>query len=156
MGEAMTTNQTIDGVPLLPCPFCGGEPHKLQWPEGIENGKVTCLGLNREFDCPLEDVEVPYADWNARAQPFAQPQGEPVAWLNVATGHVTTSAVVVMDWDDEKEQVKSLYAEQPAPVAVVIPERRVVPSPDLDAYKPVDAASWNACLDEVTRLNIKE
>lgn len=23
----MTTNQTIDGVPLLPCPFCGGEPY---------------------------------------------------------------------------------------------------------------------------------
>lgn len=50
-------------------------------------------------------------------KPAAQHQGEPVAWLNVATGHVTTSAVVVMDWDDEKEQVQSLYAEQPAPVA---------------------------------------
>ena len=44
-------------------------------------------------------------------------QGEPVAWLNVATGQVTTSSVVVMDWDDEKEQVQSLYAERPAPVA---------------------------------------
>lgn len=53
----------------------------------------------------------------------AQHRGEPVAWRNVTTGHVTTSAVVVMDWDDEKEQVQSLYAELPAPVAVVMPER---------------------------------
>ena len=79
----------------------------------------------------------------------AQPQGEPVAWLNVATGHVTTSAVEVMDWDDEKEQVQSLYAEQPAPVAVVLPEHR-----DSDLRSPTYgfARGWNACLDEVARL----
>lgn len=56
-----------------------------------------------------------HSHWHpARAAPH---QGDPVAWLNVATGHVTTSAVVVMDWDDEEEQVQSLYAEQPAQVA---------------------------------------
>lgn len=35
--------------------------------------------------------------------------GEAVAWLNVATGCVTTLPVVVMDWDDEGEEVQSLY-----------------------------------------------
>jgi hypothetical protein len=44
---------------------------------------------------------------------------EAVAWLNVATGNVTTSAVVVMDWDDENEQVQSLYTSPPAPVSVM-------------------------------------
>jgi predicted nucleic acid-binding Zn-ribbon protein len=77
-------------------------------------------------------------------------QGEPVAWLNVATGHVTTSPVVVMDWDDEKEQVQSLYTSQPAPVSselVQLLERAKVYArgPFLDEI--------NACLDKVKELN---
>lgn len=52
----------------------------------------------------------------------AKHQGEPVAWINSATGHVTTSPVVVMDWDDEKEPVQSLYTSQPAPVSAVLPD----------------------------------
>lgn len=62
--------------------------------------------------------------WPCHVHPTAAPvveRQEPVAWLNVATGHVTTSAVVVMDWDDEKERVQSLYTSPPAPVAVVLP-----------------------------------
>ncbi|GLO44219.1 hypothetical protein [Pseudomonas putida] len=42
-----------------------------------------------------------------------QRQVEPVAWLNAATGCITTSPVVVMDWDDEKDEVKSLYLHPP-------------------------------------------
>lgn len=56
-----------------------------------------------------------YSHWHPSKA--AQHQGDPVAWLNIGTGHVTTSEVVVMDWDDEKEQVQALYAEHPAPVA---------------------------------------
>lgn len=43
-----------------------------------------------------------------------------------------------------------LDAEQPAPVAVVMPEHR-----DSDLRSPVFgfAKGWNACLDEVARLN---
>ncbi|MGV8864040.1 MAG: Lar family restriction alleviation protein [Pseudomonas sp.] len=120
----MTTNQTIDGVPLLPCPFCGDTP------EITKHHREDIYGLMHR--CPVagaiswgfrEDPTGHAKRWNRRALPAAQPQGEPVAWLNVATGQVTTCAVVVMDWDDEKEQVQSLYAEQTAPVAVVIPER---------------------------------
>jgi len=43
-------------------------------------------------------------------------------------------------------------AEQPAPVAVVLPERRAA----IDSEDPallMAVATWNACLDEVTRLN---
>ena len=44
--------------------------------------------------------------------------------------------------------VAKLHAEQPAPVAVVMPER-------MDPRDPYDseANQWNACLDEVARLN---
>lgn len=45
-----------------------------------------------------------------------------------------------------------LYAEQPAPVAVVMPERRTQ-----DGWLSLTSQDlgWNACLDEVTRLNTK-
>ena len=59
------------------------------------------------------------------AQSAEQHHGEPVAWLNTATGNVTTSSVVVMDWDDEKEHVQSLYThadpgevERPSQIAL--------------------------------------
>jgi hypothetical protein len=45
--------------------------------------------------------------------------------------------------------MESAYAEQPAPVAVVMPERRIPPPLGPDFY----ARGWNACLDEVARLN---
>jgi hypothetical protein len=46
---------------------------------------------------------------HGESKPVAQPVAQPVAWLNTSTGNVTTSAVVVMDWDDEREHVQSLY-----------------------------------------------
>lgn len=130
----MTTNQTIDGV----------SRELVEW--------AYCLSCSMGYRADprtaqmraLLDKEV---SGDSRAP---QTQGEPVAWLNVATGHVTTSAVVVMDWDDEKEQVQSLYAEQPAPVAVVLP-----PCATAQDFNDESMASgWNACLDEVTRLNV--
>ena len=152
----MTTNQTIDGVPreLL-----------TQWLAMFEGGIASSpLSALRELtrkallDAP-QVLVVPLTgpkEWLDSLKPAAQPQGEPVAWMNVSTGQFTTSSVVVMDWDDEKEQVQSLYAEQPAPVAV--PERlaevtEYYSGPVLEnegqcAY----AEGWNACLDEVARL----
>lgn len=40
--------------------------------------------------------------------------GEPVAWMNTATGAITAHPVQVMDWDDESEPVQALYTH-PAP-----------------------------------------
>jgi len=107
----MTTNQTIDGVP---------REQMISFPRELSD-ELAELIAEKARVCGGGADEI----WEAICDQFgtqAQPH-EPVAWLNVATGHVTTSAVVVMDWDDEKEQVQSLYAEQTAPVAVVIPER---------------------------------
>ncbi|QNR43487.1 hypothetical protein [Pseudomonas syringae] len=90
----------------------------------------------------------------ANKQPADQ-QGEPVAWLNEATGHVTTSSVVVMDWDDEKEPVQSLYRKvQPATAKVVLPERmKARPYQTVDRGSPSYVSAWNACLDEFAKLN---
>ncbi|WP_085065958.1 hypothetical protein [Pseudomonas piscis] len=46
-----------------------------------------------------------------------------------------------------------LYAEQPAPAAVVLPERKPEPSVLTEIDDDRDAAIWNACIDEVARLN---
>ncbi|MGL4274909.1 MAG: hypothetical protein ACRCTO_21675 [Pseudomonas paracarnis] len=83
-----------------------------------------------------------------------QPQGEPVAWMQPNQGGMCISNEV------KQHSIKlggapasavagysiPLYAEQPAPVAVVLPERRDF-SPQSDSEW-----GWNACLDEVARL----
>ena len=93
-------------------------------------------------DLEHDQVLTEMREFLAGNKPAAQTQGEPVAWLNVATGHVTTSAAVVMDWDDEKEQVQSLYAEQPAPVAVVTDGWQMVPVEPTDDMIVAFAEAW--------------
>ena len=128
----MTTNQTIDGVPRKIC--------------------HACVTLARNAYCPVCDDA-----------PVAQPQGEPVAYSYKVRVHATGIGMV---WRDKVEreapeteavEVKDLmplYAEQPAPVAVVLPERNKA-SKNLDLEQCGWVDGWNACLDEVTRLNTK-
>ncbi|ASN67353.1 hypothetical protein 7F11_20 [uncultured Caudovirales phage] len=152
----MTTNQTIDGVPrelrALLERVAGKASQTPHWDALDEDRIAATSELRALLDADKVNNRqmglIQFVEAHP-IKPAAQPQGEPVAWLNVATGHVTTSAVEVMDWDDEKEQVQSLYAEQPAPVAVVLPEHR-----DSDLRSPTYgfARGWNACLDEVARL----
>ena len=89
---------------------------------------------------------------DALAERLKGGQGEAVAWLNVATGNVTTCPVVVMDWDDEKERVQSLYTSRPAPVSVALPNQ-VEPWEGMNARDLDSMKSWNACLDKVKELN---
>lgn len=83
----------------------------------------------------------------------AKPQGEPVAKLHAErlTGKDGEYGITVenSEWLNTCRLtggVFNLYAEQPAPVAVVLPERRPFPCSIRDT-------GWNACLDEVARLN---
>ncbi len=91
--------------------------------EDEADGKLAFVRSNtkRGKTISMDDMLARYAPKPALALVPAQEAGkvEAVAWLNVATGNVTTSAVVVMDWDDEKEPVQSLYTSPPAPVSVV-------------------------------------
>lgn len=94
----------------------------------------------------------------------AQPQGEPVGWQirsrtnrpeSVWTGWRECSEMERAMHSHEvgkfnpfgiMREIRPLYAEQPAPVAVVLPKRRDF-SPQSDSEW-----GWNACLDEVARL----
>jgi hypothetical protein len=102
--------------------------------------------------------------------PATQPQGEPVAWQYMT--HPTwdrgawptewtdctkeahddyVRAPMVADWE---YRTRKLYAEQPAPVAVVLPGRKQHVHQGL-SHTDAKADGFNACLDEVTRLNTK-
>jgi len=103
----------------------------------------------------------------------AQPQGEPVAWeyRMVNKGAILFDDLVPSGWlrcsRKQAENmvkhpctgsflcvVRPLYAEQPAPVAVVMPERKTV-SVGVLSESNTHNQGWNACLDELKRLNTK-
>lgn len=78
----------------------------------------------------------------------AQPQREPVAVVIATGGPHDSEDRVLAELQAELPPVGTkLYAEPPAPVAVVMPERM---------GHSTRGNGWNACLDEVTRLNTKE
>ena len=57
---------------LLPCPFCGSDPRRLEYKAGFWTERVICDSC--EFHLPPET-------WNLRARAARQEQaGEPVAW----------------------------------------------------------------------------
>ena len=88
---------------------------------------------------------------------------EPYGWVQTrgnAINHFTQEWDVVESWEDQGFEYKAMFdhAEQPAPVAVVLPERYDMPhreefeSADQYAAATGEAKKWNACLDEVVRL----
>jgi len=109
--------------------------------------------------------------------PAAQPQGEPVAYDQAKENKLfedwaRTQCDVSLRLCDiglyyqrdtglahDAWQHRAKLAEQPAPVVVVMPERMALEKPE--SHKaPVEihngvVTGWNACLDEVTRLNTK-
>lgn len=78
----------------------------------------------------------------------AEPRGEPIGEIASSqdTGFRVKWAAGI--WPEQMPVGTKLYARPPAPVAVVLPESKGYLSP-ADQY----ADGWNACLDEVTRLN---
>lgn len=162
----MTTNQTIDGV-LVP------RETLQKWLDDI--GPIRHVtqyaALKRdELRALLDTFESQYDGMtSAQAQavsdgidgllfgkPAAQPQGEPVAWqYRVSAGPQTGWSL----WHDGKGEefkqsyqveTRPLYAEQPAPVAVVLPERKA--RDGFGEFSP-HSNGWNACLDDLKRLN---
>jgi hypothetical protein len=101
-----------------------------------------------------------------QSAPADKGQGEPVAWMYRREGGECLGQLVQMESDNLKDiregkvvegrrllwpredyiDWKPLYAEQPAPVVVVMPERD---QDDLGRFTD----GWNACLDEFVRLN---
>lgn len=197
----MTTNQTIDGVPLelleriaAPMSSCQNSKHHLDAVDELRalldapapraefkkvemahvmnaledvRGKPVLTSnqchdlaraLNDRLLSPLQLLAMPAGYLAA-----AQPQGEPVAKCSGCNG----KGSVCIDWDcgewmdcpDCKapadaegypdDPLGTIYGdEQPAPVAVVLPVRADARNGSHDHQ-----SGWNACLDEVTRLN---
>ena len=121
-------------------------------------GDDHCWGDTDEIDAErlLELLQAGAFD-----KPAAQPQGEPVAYWADDYGNTIKAdhksyneklggapAMVV------ERYTAPLYAEQPAPVAVVMPSRRSWSG--IASWKQrSEINAWNACLDEVARLNTK-
>lgn len=167
------TNQTIDGVPrddlelvllhghsthesdqawdrlraLLDAP---DEPSKFvgaaqYWSENEQALRDVC-----RFEGMKGLVYQVVRDLDGRA---SKPQGEPVAWawVDEKGEHGVTHR-----WDVAKHLpyfVKPLYAEQPAPVAVVLPERKSVNTHNSHDWDEGHTDGWNAYDAELKRLN---
>lgn len=108
------SNEMIDGVPFLPCPFCGKEARYVPADYVDDNGKPWPFA-----ECNPCNVGAPVEFWNKRAY---QHQGEPAAWYKPhwngksaewRLGAELTDAVFPEMWEP-------LYTEQPAPVAVAV------------------------------------
>ena len=88
-------------------------------------------------------------------KPAAQPRGEPVAWVVFDNGFIddhTVVKTVADEWAERGFEVTPLYAEQPTPAAPPLPERKENHDSG-PTLRKIQADGWNACLDELKRLN---
>lgn len=150
----MTTNQTIDGVPreLLERFVSDVEAHCYGF-DGLEE-------LRALLDSTALQSSVPAIDTSALgSKPAAQPQGEPVAWMYEHDGLVHNEQFKPLFYVNRQVGVQEpwsetpLYAEQPAPVAVVLPQRKHVPDFTLHPMLNKEYTGWNAYDAEFRRLN---
>lgn len=141
----MSQNQTIDGVPRksleqalkLAAVFDDGGDGA-----DAESARGVVWILRALLDAPA----VSLADEGE--MPAAQPQGEPVY---MKPQYLSVPGL----WIECKEgeiHAKPFYAEQPAPVSVVLPERKTWDGLRATACN-LKGEAWNACLDELKRLN---
>lgn len=139
-------NQTIDGV-LVP-----RELLELAMLELVDT--FSWAGELRA----LLDASIPFPGYppvpEDRKLPASQPQGEPVGWISMS---LATGQCEQVSGPEEVNNLEywspafPVYAEQPAPVAVVLPER--LPGDDGVCTESHYASGWNTCLDELKRLN---
>ena len=88
-------------------------------------------------------------------------QGEPVAWVVFDNGFIddhTVVKTVADEWEYRGLEVTPLYAEQPAPASVVMPEPYgIAMFKMLSGFDSVTPEQfnlvWTACRKEVARLN---
>lgn len=153
--------QQMEVVPLLPCPLCGKDARYV--PADYIDG----MGEPWPFaECDPCNVGAPVEFWNKRTN---NGRGEVVAWsycpecdceeLHHEVGEHKQCANCHQEWfsdidysDVVRGNLQKLKASQPAPVAVVMPGRLAIQS-HWPEWKISGSEGWNACLDEVARLN---
>lgn len=176
----MTTNQTIDGVPRELIEYAVALIEKagqrgnvsielralLDAPEPV---KANRLGTHHVLGAIHNVPGFPGVKGNhihdltallngVLGEPSAQSQGEPAAIIERARKIEQLRGAFeqrfkldiwpVIDW----LRNSGLYAEQPAPVAVVMPDRKKHVHQGL-SHTDAKADGWNACLNELKRLN---
>lgn len=118
-----------------------------------------------ERRCKNAELALKVQTENCEALKAAQHQGEPVAWSLEVEGYTTVLYENYQKALSEQEhfrgrgrtaEIHPLHREQPAPVAVVLPEKKSVPEPE-DYNTNIDevafAEGYNDALDDVARLN---
>lgn len=161
----MTTDQTIDGVPREWVENYAGllEEHHM-----TKDAKKVRALLDApppsDWELGLEDADgnelvTVRADEYAKLK-AAQPRGEPVAWryhdnagsspwFNGAPEQVNLEFV-----ERRGGRIERSFAEQPAPVAVVLPPKRdTQPFTTINRGSDNYIAGWNAYANELKRLN---
>lgn len=150
----MTTNQTIDGVPGLrdlldrafsELPYASPDQREVK-------DELRALLDDKSAPCEKSQVE----GKRERFQKWVMATKHPVYGFldgrSLARGDDRTGYA--------DEYVQGLWvaylafgAEQPAPLAVVIPQRKHVPDFTQHPMLNRECTGWNACLDELKRLN---
>ncbi|UNM20872.1 hypothetical protein K0P33_05275 [Pseudomonas sp. ArH3a] len=135
----MTTNQTIDGVPRELLERIATEANHMlgfTYAANYDECRTAVDELRALLDAPVKSF-AQTASESAYCQkvPSAKPLGDPVApfgyWLSpkdqpaLGRFHRVTSDDAIIDSDSVVSyfDITALYAEKPAPVAVVLPER---------------------------------
>ncbi|WP_104910530.1 hypothetical protein [Pseudomonas sp. LG1D9] len=148
----MTTKQTIDGVPRALLQSLYTDTVQQWGVGGNAAGQLRALLDAESAPCAKSQVE----GKRERFQKWVMATKHPVYGFldgrSLARGDDRTGYA--------DEYVQGLWvaylefgAEQPAPVAVVLPERLL--GDDGVCTESHYASGWNTCLDEVTRLNTK-
>ena len=120
--------------------------------------KLYCNVSNVHITCN-ED-----GSYTINPMPAAQHQGEPVAWSLEVEGYTTVLYENYQKALSEQEhfrgrgrtaEIHPLHREQPAPVAVVLPERKTKAdySGYIEQFQSEAAGLYNSALDDVARLN---
>ena len=131
----MTTNQTIDGIDretlAIALGFtCHGHKNRTDQAADMQQARDKLRALLEapacktpgSMDCPGDGVGP------CKKCPVAQPQGEPVAWIKpeVLATLRKDECCYAFGEQSPKGSLVPLYAEPPAPVAVVLPEREAM------------------------------
>ena len=148
----------IDAINAYPEPV--GTNDRLEHHDGAVwvhlNGKRSKLVGMQSLVFLIGNLQAIHAD--VFGPEAAQPQGEPVARVEIGADRNAALTVTDENWlrslkERGTHQVVPLYAEQPAPVAVVLPERKSVNTHNSHDWDEGYTDGWVAYDTALKRLN---
>lgn len=122
-----------------------------------ENERLTSEPVLSALAKMLTEARMKIVDRDLEIERLKGGRGEAVAWFT--EDHLTDKSATTYDvgvsvmWAVKGWPVTPLYTSQPAPVSVVLPERKDAIYVIGSAYDDGLCEGWNACLDKVKELN---